>query len=106
HQYGDRALSIFANFLKQSFRETDIVSRWGGDEFVVLLPGICYDKAVELVTGVKDKLEGVFMQCSDNKQVPIRASFGVASTSDGHVARTLEKIIEVADKAMYVDKKK
>lgn len=30
HQYGDRALSIFANFLKQSFRETDIISRWGG----------------------------------------------------------------------------
>lgn len=30
HKYGDRALSIFANFLKQSFRETDIISRWGG----------------------------------------------------------------------------
>ncbi|KKS27148.1 MAG: Diguanylate cyclase/phosphodiesterase [Parcubacteria group bacterium GW2011_GWC1_42_11] len=106
HQYGDRALSIFANFLKQSFRETDIISRWGGDEFVVLLPGICYDRAVEIVIAVKDKLEGVFMQCPDSKQVPIRASFGVASTSDAHMAHTLEEIIGVADKAMYLDKKK
>lgn len=105
HQYGDRALSIFANFLKQSLRETDIISRWGGDEFVVLLPAICYERAVELVAGIKEKLEHVFMECSDDNHVPIRASFGLASTSDTHVARTLEKIIEVADKAMYDDKK-
>lgn len=106
HQYGDRALSIFANFLKQSLRETDIISRWGGDEFVVLLPGICYKKANELVAGIKEKLGNVFMECPDNRQVPIRASFGVASASNEYSARTLEKIIEVADKAMYLDKKK
>lgn len=106
HKYGDRALNIFATFLKQSIRETDIISRWGGDEFVVLLPGICYKKASELVVGIKEKLEHVFMECPGNKQVPIRASFGVASTSDGQVARTLEKIIELADKAMYLDKRK
>lgn len=58
------------------------------------------------MASIKDKLDHVFMECPDNKQVPIRASFGVASTSDGHVARTLEKIIELADKAMYLDKKK
>lgn len=106
HQYGDRALTIFASFLKQSFREADIISRWGGDEFVILLPGINRNKAEEIVLGVKKKLESVFMECPDKKNVPIRASFGVASTSDGQTVRTLDEIIEIADSAMYKEKRK
>lgn len=104
HQCGDRALRMFASVLKQSFREADIISRWGGDEFVVLLPGVNREKTAKIISTLQDNLADVSIFCDDGASIPLRASIGVASTSEMNNPRTLEDIIKCADKEMYAEK--
>lgn len=104
HQCGDRALRMFASLLKQSFREADIISRWGGDEFVVLLPGVNREKTAKIINVFQDNLADVSILCDDGVSLPVRASIGVASTSEMSNPRTLEDIIKCADKEMYANK--
>ncbi|HAS84631.1 MAG TPA: hypothetical protein DCS23_00950 [Candidatus Yonathbacteria bacterium] len=104
HQCGDRALRTFSSLLKQSFREADIISRWGGDEFVVLLPGVNREKTVKIISVLQDNLTNVSIPCDDGSYIPLRASIGIASTSEISAPRTLEEMIKRADNEMYTEK--
>lgn len=111
HRSGDVLLETFAASLSSFFvRGTDIVCRWGGDEFIVLLGGVTpREKAQRIAEDFLLELDGVTLEFSlENNSggashtVPVRAAVGVSSTSDGH--RTMEEIITTADKEMYVNK--
>jgi len=104
HQYGDRALRTFSSLLKQSFREADVISRWGGDEFVVLLPGVNREKTVKIISVLQDNLTNVSIPCDDGSYIHLRASIGIASTSEISAPRTLEEMIKRADNEMYESK--
>jgi diguanylate cyclase (GGDEF)-like protein len=95
HSVGDLALQHVARLIQSSLRKSDLSCRWGGEEFVILLP----DTPLEDAKGVAEKLRSTF----ESTPVPVRsgdqpitASFGVAG---GH--RDLEWLIDRADAAMY-----
>ena len=98
HSVGDQLIKAFANRIKDSLRDLDILARFGGDEFVILLEDI---ENSEYASGVADRLQQElklpFM--IENKEVFAPASFGVVlNTRDYDDA---ENIIRDADAAMY-----
>jgi len=98
HEAGDQALVLFSRVLGEALREQDLLCRWGGEEFTVVLPGVGLDEAVATTERVREALALRLMGAT----VPsFTASFGVAHT-DGHEA--LEGLIRRADQALYAAK--
>lgn len=94
HEMGDRVLVHTAQILHQHMRKTDLVGRWGGEEFVILLPNTPASEAKNLAERLLDILSGNSLQ---NLRT-VTASFGIASLTSEDTADTL---LSRADKAMY-----
>lgn len=97
HKYGDIILVKFAKILKTEVRETDIISRWGGEEFVVLL----HQKDMKASGAVAERLRKTVE--NQSFKPPITISIGVA-IADGNVS--LEEIVCLADNALYKAKER
>lgn len=96
HDVGDIVLKKVAEFIKKSVRVGDIVSRWGGEEMVVLLLGANESEAKEKADKIREGIENlVFEEVSDLK---VTISAGVSEYSQG---LSYEKIIKNADSALY-----
>lgn len=91
HAAGDAVLRAVADALRALLREDDTVSRWGGDEFAVLLRSVG-------VVGAMRVAENIVASCADTSQ-DVRVSVGVAQYPD-HGA-TAEALLQAADGAMY-----
>ena len=97
HNVGDNTLSKIAEFLLEKLRETDIICRWGGEEFLVLLPATNIEQAQNIAEKLRRKLE----QTSFEKVKTLSASFGIAAVTNSD---TLEDVINRADHALYLAK--
>ncbi|MFW6192516.1 MAG: diguanylate cyclase [Gemmatimonadota bacterium] len=99
HAAGDAVLGEVARRLEGSARETDVVSRVGGDEFVVLLPEV-EDLAAVISTArrMKGELEGTPFELG-NTCTTVRAEIGIAAYPEH--GSCLEDLVQVADQAMY-----
>lgn len=98
HDAGDRALKLFADTARAVVRDRDHVVRWGGEEFVMLLPGIDAVRAAEVV----ERLRAALAEAHLVSNTPIfTASFGIA---DSTMARDRETLIRLADEALYRSK--
>jgi len=99
HMIGREALKEVAQLMKNSFRETDLVARYGGDEFVLVLPETGTEETFKLAERLRMKLEEhVFLEKFGFK-VHLTASIGVA-TYPVH-AKNKDELILMADKAMF-----
>jgi diguanylate cyclase (GGDEF)-like protein len=98
--FGDQALSEAAKVFKQSFRETDILARYGGDEFSFILPDTEAKKAKKLCETMAKRLRAV--RFSDRPEVVMTLSIGIASVPEN--ADTPSALKEAADKAVYAAK--
>ncbi|NND46691.1 MAG: GGDEF domain-containing protein [Woeseiaceae bacterium] len=99
HIAGDRALTAVASILKNQFRPHDVIVRYGGDEFAVLLPGIGEETSLSVANRVRAAVSGDTTDSNDSLiQIPIRISMGVAAM-DG--PGSLESLIRAADAALY-----
>ena len=79
HIAGDRALSSVAKILRAQFRPDDLLVRYGGDEFAVLLPGVDLQQALVIAERVRVSVSGETGDGSDSLiQIPIKISMGVA----------------------------
>jgi len=97
HQAGDAALSYLARILRTTLRPSDIIARFGGEEFVILLPETMRDEAVQVMTRVQRELTRRFF-LHENEKVLITFSAGVAECSEGE---SRDSLIGRADQAMY-----
>jgi diguanylate cyclase (GGDEF)-like protein len=99
HVAGDRALSIVSRVLRQQFRSRDLLVRYGGDEFAVLLPGVNLDEALAIGERVRRAISGETGDGSDSLiQLPLRVSMGVAQLKPDS---SLDALIRDADAALY-----
>lgn len=97
HQAGDRALTHLTQVIKETLRPTDAVGRYGGEEFLILLPGTNLEAAVETIQRLQRDLTKKFF-LHNNDKILVTFSAGVALRAEGE---DQEDLIGRADKAMY-----
>lgn len=102
HQEGDRALIETAGILKETFRESDVVARIGGDEFVVM-PAVISNASLETVLDrLQKNISQVNTQAGRNYRISI--SYGIATYDPGQPC-AIEELLAQGDKMMYENKK-
>lgn len=101
HAEGDEAIIRTAEILRGSIRASDILARFGGDEFVALVLETREDGAEKMFT----RIDARFAEFSGrkNQRYPIGISYGIAHY-DPHAPQPLETLVSIADKAMYAQK--
>jgi len=97
HMTGDLVLIEFSNLLSTNIRKSDIIGRWGGEEFLIILPYTDIKKAIDLA----NKLRLLIENFSFAKIGSITASFGV---SEFKSKIGIEELLDNADKALYKSK--
>jgi diguanylate cyclase (GGDEF)-like protein len=99
HLFGSRALVEAASVIRASARETDMVARFGGDEFALILPDTGSEGAVAVGERVRDRIAAFRFLHGDGLNIQLTVSVGVATLPD--VAASADGLIQAADEAMY-----
>jgi len=102
HLIGSKLLWMIGDIIKGHLRLIDYAFRYGGDEFVVLLPQTSKESALLVVRRIKELLNSKVFFAEDNLNIKVTASFGVASFPSD--ARTRKDILRIADETMYLVK--
>jgi diguanylate cyclase (GGDEF)-like protein len=103
HLAGDEILKKFATLLKSQVRSDDIASRYGGEEFVVVLPQTAKDDAVRIAEKIRAAVEAQPFPLPNGRQGNVTVSGGVAAlVNDG---QSSQEILGAADQALYLAKK-
>ncbi|HEY3745218.1 MAG TPA: diguanylate cyclase, partial [Gemmatimonadaceae bacterium] len=102
HQAGDAVLKEFARLLKDEAREIDRVGRYGGEEFLLILPGTVLDAAVTFAERLREKVDGHTFKY-EGGELKRTMSCGVASSPHPKV-KDQEALVRAADDALYVAK--
>ena len=97
HENGDRQIKKIAGIFKTCFRSEDIIARYGGDEFSILLPNTTMEKALRIIDRVKETCKK-----ESNRIIPLSTSIGVASKTEAE--QDINSIIKEADDQMYRNK--
>jgi len=102
HLAGDEALRTIGNLLKTSMRRNDWAGRWGGDEFMLLLPGADLLMAQQVAERLRQRISQSQVQLEDGAPVQIRVSLGVVSSPlHDRRTKTLDDLFAQADGALY-----
>jgi diguanylate cyclase (GGDEF)-like protein len=99
HQAGSRALVEAAQVIRRSGRETDVVARFGGDEFSLVLPDTGSEGAAAVAERVRERIASHTFLSGDGLVIRLTVSVGVATLPD--VAASADELLKAADMAMY-----
>ncbi|GEM_PF-649005 len=102
HNCGDHILVKLSKILKANIRKQDVLSRWGGEEFLMLLPDTDEEEAVLLCERIREKIEGSNFNY-DKKRIKLTVTFGVSEYNEN---LGVDFTINDADKALYEGKNK
>jgi two-component system cell cycle response regulator len=102
HVVGSHLLVEVAQVLNRCLREGDVVARYGGDEFTVLLPELDTDLALKVAERIRATIASHPFQVASGPLLPITVCVGVASHP--RHAQTAQAILDMADRAMYIGK--
>jgi diguanylate cyclase (GGDEF)-like protein len=102
HPAGDSVLSEFAALLEETVRDVDLAGRWGGEEFVLILPGTDLAGGAQVAERIRVALAGRIVLAADRTPITVTASFGVAAIPP---AKTASELFAAADAAMYQAKR-
>lgn len=102
HQMGDYVLISVANAMKSSIRKTDEVFRWGGEEFIVILPEQSHEDALKVGENLRSSVHDIGIEHEKSDFHVITMSLGVASFYPANTKElTWEAVVKKADEAMY-----
>jgi diguanylate cyclase (GGDEF)-like protein len=102
HPAGDAVLRAFAGILEETLRDADLAGRWGGEEFVLVLPGTDNDGGMLLAERIRATLAGRAILTPDGAAAHVTASFGLATLAPG---MTETELVAAADAALYAAKR-
>jgi diguanylate cyclase (GGDEF)-like protein len=109
HAVGDALLRAVAEACTVATRVTDVVSRWGGEEIVMVLPGTDAFAAVELLDKVRAAVTTAGVQTCDGEWLHCTASIGAACLAprdaDARAEAVFQRLVDAADRAMYEAKR-
>lgn len=100
HAAGDRAIAAVAAVIRAELRETDFGARYGGDEFVILLPHTTADEGRVLAERICARLRQTALEIA-GRPVPLGASFGVACLPEDAAEMAADALVAAADSALY-----
>ena len=100
HRVGDAALQTVAQCLTNSLRSGDYVGRWGGEEFLAVLPGADIIQSAEVAERCRHHLESLRIKGDNGKVIRLSASIGVAAV-DGANREDCDALLDQADQALY-----
>ena len=104
HLAGDKALKVLANVLKNSVRDSDLVARYAGDEFLITLPETPADQLSVLAERILSELKNTPIT-SGGEQFYMSCSMGAATYPDRHPIATSQDLLNLADQALYAAKR-
>src|SRR5262245_54452116 len=104
HRAGSATLTEVAQVISRTVRDSDFVARYGGDEFVLMLPETSSKRALQMAERVRLRIAAHRFKGGVGADIYLTASFGVASFPEH--ATQAEKLIELADAAMYEAKQR
>jgi diguanylate cyclase (GGDEF)-like protein/PAS domain S-box-containing protein len=99
HLAGDMVLIHFSQVLKKMTRQIDIVGRYGGEEFMIVLPETSQKSAIEVAERLRSYIAEKPIPIQRKQSISITASFGVATYQHGE--QTTSQLMEAADQALY-----
>lgn len=102
HDVGDSTIVVLATLLKKSVKGSDIVARFGGEEFCMVLKNIEQKNALEFFVKLRAQIAATPIQLKEDKAFNFTVSMGVAFSDDGE---TIDALLIEADKALYSAKK-
>jgi diguanylate cyclase (GGDEF)-like protein len=100
HRVGDRVLQTVAGCLTNSLRAGDYVGRWGGEEFLAVLPGADIIQSAEVAERCRHHLESLRLKADNGEVIRLSASIGVAAV-DGANREDCDALLDQADQALY-----
>ncbi|MEI6708262.1 MAG: GGDEF domain-containing protein [Methylococcales bacterium] len=98
HSIGDIVLREFSQLIKEVTRKTDICTRWGGEEFLIIMPLLNAQEAFVIAEKIRSTCEQYRFSDSEQQSLQITSSFGICSKQDNH---GLDELICDADTALY-----
>ncbi len=103
HPVGDSAIQVVTSLLSRNIRQNDVLGRYGGEEFCIVLPGISQKKGFEIAERMRESIEQLAGKGVRSVEgLRITASFGISILSSKN--QSLPDLIELADKALYASK--
>lgn len=102
HSAGDNILKIFSDVLKKELRKSDISCRWGGEEFLLILPETSKDKTLDVIERIRMTFQLNTMGIVSSRPY-LTASMGIASYPED--SDNIDEIIKIADDRLYVAKR-
>lgn len=103
HLFGDTVLKALAREIRAQVRPTDLVGRWGGEEFTVLLPNVPFEVARAIAERVRSAAERLSLPTPAGEEVGAPTLSGGVASLGGDV-ETLEQLVNAADQALYAAK--
>ena len=102
HLAGDHVLRHIVGVLRQRLRASDVLGRYGGEEFMVLLPGTDLHGAAQLAEQLRQAVQATPCEWQ-GQRIPFTVSIGVAASADtpADPSRTSEALLQAADQALY-----
>jgi diguanylate cyclase (GGDEF)-like protein len=101
HLVGDQALQTVAKVLSSNVRQYDWVGRWGGEEFLCVLPSTSQSEAGQAAERIRSSVAAVTLTAPDSSTVHMTVSIGVACIEGYRDVIWLDKLIQSADHALY-----